>query len=303
MTGTKYGHYVKQLDFSGEGPGFYRQVTSLNSESLGVEALIEFGTYVAAGRIDGEPSGAHTHDFNQALLFLGTDTDDIGALGAEVELCLGEEGEKHMITTTTAVSIPKGLRHFPANISRMEKRFIFMTVSCASEYSVTPVPSDDELLKNPPALSFMSKYRNSVINLAFSRKGAWSYGPTNADDSGGHLAFVNGRDPSFDFLILCESIKKAPYRFGPNPETPHVHPKPEILFFIGTNMEDLSDLGAEVEISIGDEKEKHVFNKTTAVILPGGVSHCPLTITKVDRPFYLTDVRPYGTPPPSSQSL
>ena len=220
MAVTKYGQYVKPLSFKGEGPGFYRQVTTLNSESLGVEAVVELGTYIAAGRMDGEPSGAHTHDFNQALLFLGTDTDDIGSLGAEVELCLGEEGEKHMITTSTAISVPKGFPHFPANISRMEKRFIFMTVSCASEYSVTPAPSGDDPLKNSPVFRFMSKYRNNVINLAFTRKGAWSYGPTNPDDSGGHLARINGSDPDFKFLIMCESIKKAPYRFGPNPEIP-----------------------------------------------------------------------------------
>jgi hypothetical protein len=298
MAATKYGHYVKPLACDGTGPGFYRQVTALNSESLGIEAVIEIGTYIAAGRMDGEPYGAHTHDFNQALLFLGTDTDDIGALGAEVELCLGEEGEKHMITTSTAISLPKGLVHFPANITRMEKRFIFMTVSCASGYSLSPVPLEEDPLKNRPVMSFMSRHRDHIINLAFTRKGAWSYGPTNPDDSGGHLAFIHGRDPNFDFLIMCESLKKAPYRFGPNPETPHVHAKPEILFFIGTNPEDLTDLGGEAEISIGDEKEMHVFNKSTAVVLPGGVSHCPLTITRVDRPFYLVDVRPYGSEPP-----
>jgi uncharacterized RmlC-like cupin family protein len=298
MAATKYGHYVKELSFDGESPGFFRQVTCLNSKSFGVDAVIEFGTYIAAGRMDGEPCGTHTHDFNQVMLFLGADTDDIGALGAEVELCLGAEGEKHMVTTSTAVSVPEGFPHFPANISRMEKRFIFMTVSCASEYSMSPVPSEDEPLKNPPVMSFASKYRDRIINLSFTRKGAWTYGPTNPDDSGGHLAFIRGRDVDFDFLIMCESIKKAPYRFGPNPEKPHVHPRPEILFFIGTDTDDLTDLGGEVEISIGDDGEKHVFNKTTAVVLPGGVPHCPLTITGVERPFYLTDVRPYGSEPP-----
>ena len=298
MAATKYGHYVKPLSFNGTGPGFYRQVTTLNSESLGVDAIIEFGTYVAAGRMDAGPGGVHAHDFNQAMLWLGTDTDNIGALGAEVELCLGQEGVKYMITTSTAVSVPKGFPHFPANITRMDKRFIFMTMSCTKAYKEKKFTSDKDPLENPPVMSFASKYRERIINLPFTRKGAWSYGPTNPDDSGGHLAFINGRDPDFNFLIMCESIKKAPYRFGPNPETPHVHPKPEILFFIGTNTDDLTDLGAEVEISIGDEKEKHVFNKTTAVVLPGGVSHCPLTITNVDRPFYLTDIRPYGSTPP-----
>lgn len=297
MATTKYAQYVKPLVFDGKGPGFYRHVSSLSSESLGIDAIVEIGTFIAPGRIDGDPYGAHSHDFNQAMLFLGTDTDDIGTLGSEVELCLGDNGEKHMITTSTAVSIPKGLPHFPANITRMDKRFLFMTISCTSEYSMIPVPMEEDPLKNSPVMSLMAKQRDHIISLAFARKGAWSYGPTNADDSGGHLAVISGRDPDFDFRIMCESIKKAPYRFGPNPETPHVHPNPEILFFIGTNTEDLTDLGAEVEISIGDEKEIHVFDKSTAVVLPGGLSHCPLTITKVERPFYLTDVRPYGSPP------
>jgi hypothetical protein len=300
MVAKKYGNSVKPLSFDGVGPGFYRQVTSLNTESFGVDAIIEIGTCIAGGRMDAEPGGAHKHDFDQTLLFLGTDTDDIGALGAEVELCLGEEGIKYMITTSTAVSIPKGFPHFPANITRMDKRFIFLTMSCTKEYMESPVALEGNPLDKPPVMTFASKYRDRIINLPFIRKGAWSYGPTNPDDSGGALAVISGRDPEFEFLILCESIKKAPYRFGPNPEKPHVHPKPEILFFLGTNTEDLTDLGGEAEISIGEEKEIHVFDKATAVVLPGGVYHCPLTITRVDRPFYLTDVRPYGSAPPPS---
>jgi hypothetical protein len=249
--------------------------------------------------MDGDPPGTHIHDFNQIMLWLGTDTDDIGSLGAEVELCLGGEGEKLMITTSTAVPVPAGFPHYPANVSRMDSPFIFMTVSCTKEYRLTSVPSDANPLDNKPVMSFMAKHADRIINLPFIRKGAWSYGPTNPDDSGGCLAAIRGKEEDFDFLIMCESIKKAPYRFGPNPEIPHVHPKPEILFFIGTDTEDLSRLGGEVEISIGEEEEKHVFTKSTAVVLPGGVYHCPLTITKVERPFYLTDVRPYGTPPPT----
>src|SRR3989304_4268218 len=102
MAVSKYEKYVKKLTFK-DGPGYYRQVATLNGRSLGMDAHIQLGAYRAAGNMGGEPYGPHRHDFNQVMLWLGADPADMGELGAEVELCLGEEGEKYMITTSTAV--------------------------------------------------------------------------------------------------------------------------------------------------------------------------------------------------------
>jgi len=303
MTATKYGHYVRKLSFKDDGPGFYRQVATLDTTTLGLDAIIEYGAYWAPGYMGQEPHGPHVHDFDQVMLWLGADTNDMGELGAEVELCLGEEGEKHMITTSTALAVPKGMPHFPANIIKMDKRFVFLTVSCAAEYKETALPIDKKALDKSPVMSFISKYRDNVINLSFTRKGAWSYGPKNRDDSGGSLSFIRAREPIFDFLIMCESIKKAPYRFGPEPDKPHVHSKPEILIFMGTDLNDLTRLGAEAEICLGKEMERHVITAPTAVVIPGGLAHNPLVITKVDRPMILCDIRPFGSPPPTPGKL
>ena len=56
---------------------------------------------------------------------------------------------------------------------------------------------------------------------------------------------------------------------------PHVHTYDEAVFFIGSDPRHFSDLGAEVEMSIGAEEEKHTFNQATVVVLPAGVPHCP----------------------------
>ncbi len=303
MTATKYGQYIKKLTFRDNGPGFYRQVTTLDGAALGLDAHIEYGAYWAPGNMGNEPNAPHVHDFNQVMLWLGADATDMGELGAEVELCLGEEGEKHMITTSTAVAVPKGMPHFPANIVKMDKRFVFLTVSCAAEYKETALPADKKALEKSPVMSFIAKYRDNVINLAFTRKGAWSYGPKNRDDSGGSLSFIRPSETLFDFLIMCESIKKAPYRFGPEPDKPHVHPRPEILTFIGTDLNDLSYLGGEAEIYLGKEMERHVITAPTAVVVPGGLAHCPLVITRIDRPIILCDIRPLGSPPPTPGKL
>jgi len=303
MPSSKYGQYVKKLVFKDKGTGFYRQVATLDGKDLGMEAFIEYGAYWAPGSMGGAPYSAHTHDFDQVMLWLGADPSDMGELGAEIELCLGEEGEKHMITSTAAVAVPRGMPHFPANITRMNKRFIFLTVGTAGVYKETVLPANRKAFDKPPVMMFTAKHRDNLINVSFMRKGAWTYGPKNPDDSGGSLAFIRGREGMFDFLIMCESIKKAPYRFGPEPDKPHVHPLPEILTFIGTDLNDLSTLGAEAEIYLGKEMERHVITAPTAVVIPGDLAHCPLVITRVDRPFILTDIRPFGSPPPAPGKL
>ncbi len=65
---------------------------------------------------------------------------------------------------------------------------------------------------------------------------------------------------------------------------PHTHDYDEIIAFIGTNHDDPYDLGAEVELWLGDEK--HIINKTSLVFIPAGLQHCPLTFLRVDRPVF-----------------
>jgi hypothetical protein len=291
----KYGKYVKKLSFRDRGNSLYRQVTSISGKPFGLDFHIEYGTYIAAGKMEAKSDGPHSHDFDQVMLWMAASPEDMGELGAEVELCLGEDMEKYMITTSTAVAVPKGLPHFPATISRMDRRFIYMQVSCSKEYREKSLPMDKEVFEAAPIVGWHGKHRSKVIDMAFIRKGPWHYGAKNQDDSGGSLAFIFSRDSEFDFLIMHESLKKAPYRFGPIPDKPHAHPKPEILFFMGTNLNDLSELGGEAELYLGKEMEKHVITEPTAVVIPKGLAHCPLIITRIDRPFMLTDVRPFGS--------
>ncbi len=66
---------------------------------------------------------------------------------------------------------------------------------------------------------------------------------------------------------------------------PHVHNYDEAIFFIGSDPRNFSDLGAEVEMAIGAEEEKHVFNKATAVVIPSGLPHCPIVTRSITQPY------------------
>jgi len=76
----------------------------------------------------------HAHDFTELLFFIGGDPTDIRELGAEVEVCLGEEAEKHVITTAGVVSIPAGLVHCPIHIRNVTKPIVFLEISLTRVY-------------------------------------------------------------------------------------------------------------------------------------------------------------------------
>ena len=72
-------------------------------------------------------------------------------------------------------------------------------------------------------------------------------------------------------------------------DRPHVHDTDEIIGFFGNNAADPYDLGGEVEIWLEDER--HVIDRSAMIFVPAGMTHCPLVITRVDRPiFHFTTV-------------
>lgn len=82
----------------------------------------------------------HTHDFDMYLYFLSLDPDNMGDLGAEIELGLGSEREKHIITAPASVYIPRGMLHGPLNFKRVDRPVLLVHPFLAAEYSKVPVP-------------------------------------------------------------------------------------------------------------------------------------------------------------------
>jgi len=74
----------------------------------------------------------------------------------------------------------------------------------------------------------------------------------------------------------------------------HSHPYAEILGFVGTDPEDPSDLGGEVEFWI--DGECHRLTKSTMVFLPPNLPHCPLmTVSQDNKPILHFSVVMNGT--------
>ena len=82
----------------------------------------------------------HSHDFDQFLHFYGANSMDITEFDAEIEMSLGEEGEKHIITEPTVLHIPKDTIHSPLNFKVVNKPVIFMNVALTPQYVMGPPP-------------------------------------------------------------------------------------------------------------------------------------------------------------------
>jgi hypothetical protein len=87
----------------------------------------------------------------------------------------------------------------------------------------------------------------------------------------------------------------------------HSHDFPEMLCFIGGNPEDITDLGAEIDITIGGET--HTITSTAVVSIPASVEHCPIIFRKVTKPLIFLEIslsriwKPGESPPEKKPSV
>jgi hypothetical protein len=71
---------------------------------------------------------------------------------------------------------------------------------------------------------------------------------------------------------------------------PHAHPFAELLSFFGTDFDHPEELNGEVELWLEDEK--YVFTKSFVVYIPANVTHCPLKVHRMDKPFFHYTIGP-----------
>ena len=138
MENSKYGKNI----VSEPKPGDPHIDTDIIKFPFYVDAEVVSGAYylMAASFLgttgQGAPPFEHSHDFDEYLLFLGTNQKDPRDLGGEVELWLG--GEKHVITKSCAVFIPAGIKHAPIYFKRIDTPIWYLATGPTPKYVVPP---------------------------------------------------------------------------------------------------------------------------------------------------------------------
>jgi hypothetical protein len=71
-------------------------------------------------------------------------------------------------------------------------------------------------------------------------------------------------------------------------EDAHKHDFAEVFVFVPCSA-DLNAYDAESELYLGEEGEKIIIDKTTAVHIPPGLVHCPIIHKRVGTPFFFVN--------------
>jgi len=81
----------------------------------------------------------HYHDFDEILCFLSSNPANELEFGAKIELSLGQEEEKQIISSPSIIFIPKGLVHCPLNFVELSKTILFVHIYISPDYVRKPV--------------------------------------------------------------------------------------------------------------------------------------------------------------------
>jgi hypothetical protein len=317
MANRKYEHLIKPLSVGGinmeakkkqpvpvsaRGPGNADQKVWLNGKEHLEGLNLNYSWGIHSGLGDWHAGqDPHTHPYPECLVFVGLDTANINYLGAEIEVCLGEEQETYTFNEPTVIVVPAGFPHGPTVTKRVfsPKGFGFYLAALAATPETTWMKKATKPIKSTGKYAHLVKPLKSGLltqrgklntsrltpeQLAQyaekSKQSGEKLGPGNAD----HLTWMYGKDLEGLDVNLTWGFYSRPGIWHRGVGA-HVHPVDEVLVFLGTDPQDIDYLGAEIEIDMGKEHERYLFNKPTVVICPAGVPHNPVVVRWVDRPY------------------
>ena len=275
MAESKYGNLVKKLSFQKGtmGGANARELVFVGGEELaGFDLNFIVGVYEKTG--DWAPNrGAHSHPFDEFLLFFGYDDQDMNYLGSELELSMGSEQEKHKINEPAVVVAPRGLPHCPLITEKVYKPFGHFHLALSSQYRGSQEKADG----TTDGKKYAHLFKKMEVKAGPGGAGAKQLISMSGDE-------LQGTNINFQMGLYNETGQWQPGKGA------LVHPYDKCIVFFGHNTDDLSYLGAEITIDIGKEHEKHTFEVPTVIAIPKGTPHFPVVCNRVDGPYRVMQV-------------
>jgi hypothetical protein len=318
MATKKYRHLIKALSIgamnwednekqgaSVVGPGNAKKEVWLNGRDHLEGLNLNFSWGVHNGLGDWH-SGlrSHTHSYPECLFFVGLDTANVNYLGAEIECCLGNERETYTFNEPTVIVIPAGFPHGPISTKRLfsPRGFGFYAAALNTTFDINWLGTKDtdakptgstgkhaHLIKSLKAgvITERGKFnpnrltgKQRVEHEEMLKKTGFQQGPGSAD----HLTWMKAKDLEGLNMNVAWGFFSQPGVWQRSVGA-HVHPADEVMIFLGTDPDDADYLGAEIEIDLGKEHERYIFDKPSAIVCPAGLPHTPIVTRWVDKPY------------------
>jgi hypothetical protein len=314
----EYGYLVKPLVVKDPPAGLYREPRFwMEGKDLeGFGAHISYGFIKETGPFH-PVTGSVVHPYDECLVFAGIDPTNIKYLGADVSIELGEEREVHVFDKPTVVVIPKGLQHGPVTVKSLEKAIVHYSIGLAPDYKAETIDPKDmkpaptkgskyahlmkPLLTNirglldaaniktgdkdvgevldESGMGYMATVFDGVMRAKYAPAEA-EMGPGNADE----LVWLFGKDLEGLEVNFSWGYYSGAGKWHRGGES-HTHPEEEILIYVGLDPDDINYIGAEIEIAMGENDERHFSNRPFVAICPKGFPHLPCITRWVDKPY------------------
>ncbi len=278
---TKHGGLIRQINYNMQnmwktvGPGNADLLWWPKGPELGDRHVnFSFGYYTRIGDWHDKETGGHYHpDGDEVLIFVGFDPNNPEYLGAEIEFDVGKEYEKHVFRVPTACCFPKNVVHCPEITLKCEDSYGFIVLSLEPAHKTITMPQRSTLDTTEG-----HKYDHLYKKLVFRRDVKAKTGPGNADS----LAWLRGQELENFNVNFAWGFYSGVGDWGAKP---HRHSSDQFLVFVSLDNEKPYELGAEIEVTMGEEGEKHIISTPSYVIIPEGLQHGPIHTRKVERPF------------------
>ncbi len=291
----EYSHLVKPMLIQNAPSGLYAEPRIwMESKDLeGFNAHFSYG-FFKQPCVCHPLEGSIVHPYDELLVFVGFKGGNILKLGAEISVELGAEREEHMFGKPSVILIPKGMPHGPVRVRKLSNPIVHYSIGLAPEYKASTVPKTRRksgskyahLIRrmvtrvDPKAVGSGMGYESVIDEKGVMRPAERGVGPGNGDQ----VVWLYGRDLEGMEVNFTWGLYSKCGKWHRGGEA-HTHPEEEILCFVGLDPNDLNYLGAELELGMGSDYERHIFNKPTVAICPKAFPHLPLMTRWVDKPY------------------
>jgi len=142
MAESKYGKYIVselKTQFTAEKTAQYAKwatrILWMDDKIVDRAFQMNCSWYLRpAEHVTAEGLGSHTHDTDEIIGFFGGNPEDPYNLGGKIEFWI--EDEKHIITKSSMIFIPKGMRHCPLKLLQVDRPIFHFSTLTSGQYKL-----------------------------------------------------------------------------------------------------------------------------------------------------------------------
>jgi hypothetical protein len=225
------------------------------------------------------------NDFDQLIVFGGSNTHDLTEFQAEVEIPLGKEATRKMITEPMIVYIPRGLTFGPIDVKKISSPIFMMNFYLTPRFSKRWVESDyDKYFKTMRYLNNTYELKSVLNGMPFREFAAHDNQMlVMCDDIG-----IDGANFCFFYYVKHEAHLLT--------EPTHAHKHDMWMININADPLHVDRFDGEIEMWWGNEGEKQVMDSTSVAHVTPGLQHRSINYARVGKPYIQIHV--YNQPTP-----